>query len=134
MDKTEPYEGIMPLLKDLKAHGTKMAIVSNKLDSAVKELNTRFFNDYINVAIGETENIQRKPAPDMVLKAIDQLGAQLCECVYIGDSDVDIITAHNAGIPCISVLWGFRDSDFLIKHGATIFARTPNEIFDLLNS
>lgn len=133
-DLTKPYDGILELLHELKSRGIRMAIVSNKLDSAVKELNQQFFKDYIDVAIGEIADVKRKPAPDMLLKAMEQLGAEKDETIYIGDSDVDIVTAHNTGIPCISVLWGFRDKPFLMQNGATVFSAMPKDILLTIQS
>ncbi len=132
LDKTLPYAGILELMKTLHDQGYKMAIVSNKIDSAVKELNDRFFSEYIGVAIGEKAGIKRKPAADTVMAALDELGSSIDEAVYIGDSEVDVQTAKNAKIPCITVLWGFRDKAFLIKNGATTFASTPSEIAELI--
>ena len=132
LDKTRPYDGIPELMRALRDHGFKLAIVSNKIDSAVKELNARFFSDYVAVAIGEREGIRRKPAPDTVVQALEELKTAKHEAVYIGDSEVDLQTATNAGLPCISVLWGFREKDFLTEQGATIFASTPQEVFALL--
>ncbi len=132
LDKTRPYDGILDLMKILKDKGYKMAIVSNKIDSAVKELNERFFSEYVSVAIGEKTGVKRKPAADTVLAALDELGASRDEAVYIGDSEVDLQTARNSGLPCIAVLWGFRDKDMLIKNGATTFAATPADVLDLL--
>ena len=88
-----------------------------------------FFGDLVDVAIGERENIRKKPAPDTVEEALRQLGAYRVGAVYIGDSDVDIMTARNCQMPCISVLWGFRDKEFLVDHGATTFVLSPEEIF-----
>jgi phosphoglycolate phosphatase len=109
-----------------------MAIVSNKIDSAVKELNERFFSEYVDVAIGEKPGIKRKPAPDTVLAALDELGSKKEEAIYIGDSEVDYQTALNSDLPCVSVLWGFRDKDFLISKGATVFAERPEDVYDIL--
>lgn len=132
LDKTRPYDGITELMSGLKKRGYKMAIVSNKIDSAVKELNDRFFSEYVDVAIGEREGIKRKPAPDTVNAALNELGSDKETSVYIGDSEVDYQTAVNSGIPCISVLWGFRDKDFLVDAGAELFAETPKEVLDIL--
>ena len=134
LDRTKPYDGIIELMSMLKANGYKMAIVSNKIDSAVKELNDRFFSEYVDVAIGEKAGIKRKPAPDTVLAALDELGSKKEVAVYIGDSEVDLQTAINSELPCISVLWGFRDKDFLISKGASVFAETPEEVYDILKS
>ena len=120
------------MMKELKQRGYKMAIVSNKIDSAVKELHQRFFADSVDVAIGEKPGINRKPAPDMVEAALRELGSTKEESVYIGDSEVDFLTAKNSGLPCISVLWGFRDKDYLIEQGAYCFAETPKDIIDIL--
>ena len=128
LDTTSPYDGIPELLCELKRRGKKLAIVSNKFYAATQDLAKHFFPDTIKVAIGERETIRKKPAPDTVLEALRQLGASKEGAVYIGDSDVDIMTAKNCGLPCISVLWGFRDKDFLIQHGGTIFVNKPSEI------
>ena len=128
LDTTSPYEGIPALLRELKRRGKKLAIVSNKFYAATQDLAKHFFPDTIKVAIGERETIRKKPAPDTVLEALRQLGASKEGAVYIGDSDVDIMTAKNCGLPCISVLWGFRDKDFLIQHGGTIFVNKPDDI------
>ena len=128
LDTTCPYEGIPELLRELKRRGKKLAIVSNKFYAATQELAKHFFPDTIEVAIGERDSIRKKPAPDTVLEALKQLGASKDNAVYIGDSDVDIMTAKNCDLPCISVLWGFRDKDYLVKHGGTIFVDKPSEI------
>ena len=128
LDTTSPYDGIPELLRELKRRGKKLAIVSNKFYAATQDLAKHFFPDTIEVAIGERETIRKKPAPDTVLEALRQLGASKEGAVYIGDSDVDIMTAKNCGLPCISVLWGFRDKDFLIQHGGTIFVNKPSDI------
>ena len=132
LDRTGPYKGIPELMKALKERGYKMAIVSNKIDSAVKELNERFFSEYVDVAIGESEGVKRKPAPDTVIHALKELGSTQEESVYIGDSEIDFQTAVNSKLPCISVLWGFRDKDFLIEQGADIFANIPEDIIGII--
>ena len=128
LDATAPYPGIIDMLRRLKAQGKRMAIVSNKLDPAVKELNERFFKEYIDLAVGESDTVRRKPAPDMVNTILQTLGITKEEMVYVGDSEVDLQTARNAEVGCISVLWGFRDKEILIANGATTFAKTPEEI------
>ena len=128
LDTTKPYEGIPELLAELKARGKKLAIVSNKFYAATQELARHFFPDTIEVAIGERENIKKKPAPDTVIEALRQLGASRETAVYIGDSDVDIMTAKNCDMPCVSVLWGFRDKEFLMEHGATFFVEKPCQL------
>ena len=132
LDKTKPYEGIAELLCDLKRKGYKMAIVSNKVHSAVQELRNRFFADTIDVAIGESAGIRRKPSPDSVLEAIKLLGSNKKSTIYVGDSEVDFQTAQNACLPCISVLRGFRDKEFLEHCGANIYADSPKDILDWL--
>ena len=127
-DHTRPYEGIMELLATLREKGYAVAIVSNKIDFAVKELSKLYFQGIVPVAIGEKEGIRRKPAPDTVFEALKELGRTKEEAVYVGDSDVDIETAQNAGMPCISVLWGFRDKAFLETHGASHYAEKAEEI------
>ena len=128
LDRTRPYDGVLELLAELKRRGKKLAIVSNKFYAATQDLAHHFFADTIEVAIGERENIRKKPAPDTVLEALRQLGASKDGAVYIGDSDVDVMTAKNSGLPCISVLWGFRDKEFLIEHGATLFIEKPYQL------
>ena len=130
LDTTRPYDGIPELLGELRARGKRVAVVSNKFYAATSELCHHFFPDTVEVAIGEheAEGIRKKPAPDTVKEAFRQLGVDSRNAVYVGDSDVDLQTARNAGLPCISVLWGFRDRAFLEAHGATTFVTTPEEI------
>lgn len=130
LDTTQPYDGIPELLAELKRRNKKMAIVSNKYCTATEALCRHFFNDYISVAIGESEQIRKKPAPDSVLEAIRRLGADPATTVYVGDSEVDVATARNSNLPCISVLWGFRDKDFLMSKGATTFVERPMQIIE----
>ena len=140
LDTTRPYDGIPELIHELKARGCRMAVVSNKMMAATQSLVRHFFPD-IPVAIGEHEaaGIRKKPAPDTVYEALRQLAADpqpspvppSVGAVYVGDSDVDIATARNSGMPCISVLWGFRSRDFLLAHGATIFVQHPLDILHL---
>ena len=130
LDTTKPYEGIPETLAELKRRGCRLAVVSNKMMAATQELCRYFFPDTIEVAIGENESqgIRKKPAPDTVFAALRKLGVGNGEAVYVGESDVDLQTAANAGLPCISVLWGFRDRDFLIQHGAKSFISAPSEL------
>lgn len=130
LDTTKPYDGILETLEALKAEGCRLAVVSNKMMAATQELCRHFFRDTIEVAIGEHEaqGIRKKPAPDTVNEAFRQLGVGKERAVYVGDSDVDILTARNSGLLCISVLWGFRDRDFLIQHGAETFISAPSEL------
>ena len=110
-----------------------MAIVSNKPDFAVRELNRRYFGGMIKVAIGESEAVRRKPAPDTVERAAKELGVELTNCIYVGDSEVDIKTAENCKIPCISVAWGFRERQFLEDMGAHVIAERPRELWEMLD-
>lgn len=130
LDTTCPYEGVPEMLATLKEQGCHVAVVSNKMMAATKALCRHFFPETVDVAIGEheAEGIRRKPAPDTVEEAIRQLGVPRAGAVYIGDSDVDILTARHAGLPCISVLWGFRDRDFLLRSGAETFVSAPSEL------
>lgn len=132
LDHTKPYPDVLHLLQELKERGVKTAIVSNKLDSAVKELDERFFKGYTTAAIGEMENVARKPAPDMVNKALKLLDSSREEAVYVGDSEVDIKTAENSGLSCISVTWGFRDISFLKENGAKTLIQRPMELLYLI--
>lgn len=128
-DRTRPYPGIIEMLRQCKERGYRTAIVSNKPDAAVQQLHQRFFADTIDIAIGQQANIRRKPAPDMVLLAMETLQTTNASTIYIGDSEVDIATARNAGLPCICVDWGFRDRHFLEEQGATRIIHLPNELF-----
>lgn len=128
LDHTCPYPGVMKMLESLRDAGCGIAVVSNKFYAATQNLVSYFFGDYVSVAIGERENIRKKPAPDTVIEALRQLNADKNTAVYIGDSDVDIMTAENCGMPCISVLWGFRSKKFLIEHRAQLFVEKPSEI------
>ena len=131
-DHTCLYPGIASLLTSLHAKGYLMAVVSNKIQASVTELAHTFFQGVIDVAIGEQTGIPRKPAPDMVQAALAQLGATASEAIYVGDSEVDLLTAANAGLPCISVLWVFRSRDFLLAHGASTLAESPQDILKLV--
>ena len=131
-DNTGLYDGVYELVKDLYNKGYKLAIVSNKYYDAVVDLNKHYFSDYIEVAIGEKEGIRKKPAPDTVQVALSMLDSTKEESVYIGDSEVDIQTAKNSGLDCISVSWGFRDPDYLKENGATIIVDAPEKVSELL--
>lgn len=128
LDTTCPYPGVMEMLESLRSRGKKVAVVSNKFYAATQALCKHFFGDLVDVAIGEREGIRKKPAPDTVNEALAQMNVGKERAVYIGDSDVDIMTANNCGMPCISVLWGFRDYDFLVEQGATIFVTSPLQL------
>ena len=132
MEATKPYPGIQSMLQALKNAGYKLGIISNKTDPAVQTLAQRFFPDLIDAAVGEKPGNRRKPAPDGVLEAMARLGSKPENCIYVGDSEVDLLTAENSGLGCISVLWGFRDKAALYKAGATCFVAKPGEILPLL--
>ena len=127
-DTTGPYPDVLHLLNELQARGIRMGIVSNKIDSAVKELANIYFEGYMQSAIGEKEGVARKPAPDTAVHAMMELDVTPEHALYVGDSDVDIATAQNAGMECISVTWGFRDEEFLVQHGATNLIQQPLEL------
>lgn len=133
-DHTRPYDGVLELMERLRDAGIEMAIVSNKLDAAVKQLNEIYFSEYISVAIGENEaaGVRKKPAPDTVYAALLELGVTAEESIYIGDSEVDLATAKNSGLPCISVLWGFRDKECLLEHGAQTLCDTPEQVWETI--
>lgn len=133
-DNTKPYEGIIPLLEELKRRGIKTAVVSNKADFAVKKLAEGYFQGLLQEAVGENEEggIRKKPAPDSLLAVMERLGAGTRSTVYIGDSEVDIQTAKNAGVECISVTWGFKDKAFLVENGAAVLVETPKELLSVL--
>ena len=118
-DKTKPYEGVLEMLCTLRAAGIKTAVISNKADFAVKALAERYFKGLFDIAIGEREGVARKPAPDSVYEVMRDLGVTSSECVYIGDSDVDVLTAKNASMDGIFVTWGFRSEACLRDAGAT---------------
>lgn len=132
--KTKPYDGIEDTLRELCARGYKLAIVSNKRDEAVKTLNRECFEAYVKVAIGENESagIRKKPAPDTVYQALKELGSREEQAVYVGDSEVDKKTADNAGLPCISVDWGFRDREELEKLEPAYLISRPEELLEIL--
>ena len=133
-DNTKPYDGILDLLDNLAGKGVKHAIVSNKIDFAVKELNQIYFGSRIGIAVGDDPSRERKPAPDSVLVAMRELGVTAEETVYVGDSDVDVMTAHNAGIPCFAVSWGFRPVSCLEGAGADEIAHTPQQLQEMIEA
>lgn len=131
-DHTRPYPGILKMLQVLAAKGYVMGVVSNKPDFAVKDLAKRYFGKDILVAIGESEKVRRKPAPDTVEQAARALGVSMEDCIYVGDSEVDLETAKNCKIPCVSVSWGFRERELLEKLGAKEIADTTEELVKIL--
>ena len=130
--KTGPYPGIAGLLDELKRRGVKIAVVSNKPDGSVKDLCEFYFPGVFPVAIGDRAEWRKKPAPDSVFEAMRALNARAETTVYVGDSEVDVSTAANAGLDCITVTWGFRDEGELRQYGAKLFAHTARELLDLL--
>lgn len=157
MDETRPYPGILSLLEWLKKEGFQMAIVSNKADFAVKKLNSIYFRDLIGVAVGERDGCRKKPAPDSVFWALCELAKTADQemsfplseedaergmipekvrkrAVYVGDSEVDLLTARNAGLDCIAVSWGFRSREALLAHGACeeLIAANADELKEML--
>ena len=130
--KTKPYDGILELMEKLRALGCKLAIISNKPDSTVKELSLEFFPGLLETAVGERQGVRRKPCPDSVTATAKELGAEISECVYVGDSEVDIETAKRAGMDCISVSWGFRSKEQLINSGAERIASSVSQLFNYI--
>ena len=130
--KTRPYPGILPLMGALRAGGVRQAIISNKPDPAVQELAKSYFPGLLDSAVGESETVRRKPNPDAVLAAVKQMGLNVADCVYIGDTEVDLVTAKNAGMACIAVSWGFRSREQLLEAGATRIADSAEELTAML--
>ena len=133
-DKTGPYDGVLEMLAQLKQEGYRMAIVSNKPDGAVKQLFHKYFSAYVEAAVGEHPGAMKKPAPDMVHQALAELMSDVSHAVYVGDSEVDLQTAANVPMPCISVLWGFRTEEELLAAGAVRenMIRTPQALLPYL--
>lgn len=131
-DKTTPYPGVVALLGELKKRGYRLALLSNKADDAVQVLCRRFFPGTFDHTAGEIAGVRRKPAPDGVFRILEVMGCQQSEAVYIGDSEVDVATAQNAGLDMVTVLWGFRDRETLLAHGAEHLAAAPEEVLEQL--
>lgn len=131
-DYTAPYPGMLDVLDTLRAKGYKLAIVSNKIQEGITPLNKEYFGDRLLVAIGERPELQRKPAPDMVLQALKELGSTQDESIYIGDSEVDVATAKNSGLLCIGVTWGFRDEQLHKDLGVKYIARKAEDIITII--
>lgn len=129
-EETKPYDGIEELLHTLKERGIATAVVSNKPDYAVKLLAKEYFPAYMQAAVGEREadGIRKKPAPDSLFAVMEELGVKKAETLFVGDSEVDIQTAKNAGVDCVSVDWGFKDRAFLEENGATKIISRPSEL------
>ena len=131
-DTTCLYPGVAEMLQGVHEAGFRTAIVSNKLQAGVDELYAAYFTGVVDVAIGQRKGVPLKPAPDMVSLALEALGAAPENAVYVGDSEVDVQTARNSGLPCISVLWGFRDKRQLVEAGATHFIQSPSELLGVI--
>ena len=131
-DHTGPYPGIMEMLRELARQGYALGVVSNKPDFAVQELIPEYFPDIFASVSGEREGVAKKPAPDLILEAMKNLKADGSEAIYVGVSEVDLEAAANAGIPCISVAWGFKGRKFLEEQNAGTIIETPSEILKYL--
>ncbi|MEA5152498.1 MAG: HAD family hydrolase [Oscillospiraceae bacterium] len=130
--KTKPYEGVVPLLERLRGAGLRLAVISNKQDGAVKELAAAFFPGLLDCAVGERLGVRRKPYPDSALAAAETMGVAPERCIYVGDTEVDIETAANAGMACAAVCWGFRSREQLVAAGAERPAETVGELEERL--
>lgn len=131
-DTTAPYANVIDMLKNLREKGIKIAVVSNKLHTAVEELCESYFTGLIDKAVGVSVEAERKPSPVNVIRTAEIFGAELRECIYIGDSEVDVQTAHNANVKCIGITWGFRDRDCLLDNGCDFIAETADEVFEII--
>ena len=129
-DFTKPYDGIAEVIKTLKSKGCKVAVVSNKADEAAKKVVKDYFGDIFDMVVGKMDRFPSKPEPDSVLYVIETLGSDKDKCIYSGDFEVDVHTAHNAGLPCVGVTWGNRDVSELIAAGAEYIAEKPSEILE----
>lgn len=131
-NKTKAYDGILELLLRLKKQNIKLAVVSNKADFAVQMLIQKYFKNIFDFATGEKEGIPKKPCPDSVFCAIKAIGLKKEECIYVGDSDIDVLTARNVGLPCVCVSWGFRDKEFLATLKPDYVVDYPKQILEIL--
>lgn len=131
-DTTAPFESISELLERLKEKGIKIAVVSNKLHKAVEELCESYFPGLIDKAVGVSVEEERKPSPINVVKTAEYFETELEDCIYIGDSEVDVQTAHNAGLQCIGVTWGFRSKESLLMNNCDFIADTADEVYGLI--
>lgn len=131
-DNTKPFDGIPELLAKLKEMSIRTAVVSNKDDGPVKEIVRGFFGELIDFSVGRKDGIPAKPSPEGVTEALTALDCRAGEAIYIGDSDVDVQTAHNSGLLCIGVTWGFRDRELLIESGADYIADSADEILRII--
>lgn len=134
LNKTRPYDGVTELLDRLKESGVKCAVASNKPDGFSKHIVTELFGDErFDLVLGKRDGVGVKPSPDILLDIMSALGCTAEQSVMIGDSDVDVMTAHNAGLPCIGCAWGFRGTDELERAGVDMIAQRPDDITDILN-
>lgn len=132
-DCTRPYEGVTELAEKLKIQGKKLAIISNKTDDAAQDVVNHFFGGLFQLVVGKRDDLPSKPAPDSVYYVMEKLNCEKSDCIYIGDSEVDVQTAHNADLPCIGVTWGYRDRDVFVSHNAEYIADTTDEILTIIN-
>ena len=132
LDETKPYEGIIPMLENLKKQGIKTAVVTNKMHEAAEEIVRIFFGDLIDITLGQIDGVAQKPQPDGIYHVLEKLGISKEKAVYVGDSEVDCITAKNAGIPCIGVTWGFRDKSVLLDNGSDYIADSSEDIIKIM--
>ena len=130
--KTAPYDGVIDAMNALKTQGIRMAVISNKPDGAVQQLSEEFFTGLLDISVGESERVRRKPNPDAVLWSISSLGLEKQDCVYVGDTEVDLKTAENAGIDSIAVTWGFRSVEELQAAGAKTIVSSASELLEKL--
>lgn len=131
-DKTKTYPGVMDMLKELKKNGYKIAVLSNKAQYAVTKLCDIYFNNLLDDAVGARENVAKKPSPDALYICAENNNINLNNVIYVGDSDVDVATANNAGVKGIAVTWGFRSRELLIKCGAENLADNTDELLQIL--
>lgn len=130
--ETKPYDGIISMLERLKRQGVKTAVVTNKMHEAAEEIVKIFFGNLIDMTLGQVDGVAQKPQPDGIYDVLEKLGVSKEKSVYVGDSEVDCITAKNAEVPCIGVTWGFRDKSVLTENGADYIANTPEEIIEFI--
>lgn len=129
---TGPYDGIVPLMEKLRDRGVKLTVISNKQDTAVKPLAEKYFPGLLEIAVGESAEVRRKPNPDAVLAALRHIGVEREDAIYVGDTEVDLQTARNAGMECASVDWGFRTREQLVEIGAEHIFDTVQELEEYL--
>ena len=132
IDMTKPYDGIVDILDELRAKGIKLAVVSNKKHEFTIEIVKKYFGDRFDIVFGHRENYKEKPDPTSVLEVIEKLNILKSECIYIGDSNVDILTAKNAGVKSVGVSWGFRGREELANEGANYLADNNIELLNII--